>query len=75
MSIYVPSQREIIQELREENFEMQKEIDNLVKQRDEAMDKADENADSFHRAMRCADYWETCCTELQKIVDKLSKKE
>ena len=65
--------REQVQDLREEKSEMQNEINILVKQRDDAMDKSEENADKFFRAMRCADYWETCCGELQKIVDKLSK--
>ena len=38
MSIYSPSLREQLQELKEENSEMQNEIDFLVEQRDKAME-------------------------------------
>ena len=38
MAHYVPSLREQVQDLREENSEMQREIDLLVEQRDRAME-------------------------------------
>ena len=56
-NIYVPSLREQLQELREENSEMQKQIDALVEQRDRAMDRAGGLADKLQKTLNLVDYW------------------
>ena len=42
--------REQVQNYREENYEMQREIDTLVKTRDEAMDTVRRGTDAVNRA-------------------------
>ena len=75
MSIYVPSLREKLQELREENSEMWKEID-LVEQRDNAMkqnervakvvqEKAAELRESVNKLAGMANYWQARYMELE----------
>ena len=70
MSIYVPSQREIIQNLRQEISEMQKEIDALVEQRDRAMDRADGLSEKLQKALNIVDYWTVRCNELKEQLEK-----
>ena len=65
MAIYVPSLREQLQEHREENSVMQKEID-LVEQRDRAMDRADGLANKLQKALNIVDYWVVRYEELKK---------
>ena len=66
MSIYVPSLREQLPEIREENSEMQNEIDLLVEQKDRAMDRAEGLANKLQNALNIVDYWVVRYEELKR---------
>ena len=62
MSINVPTIHEELQFYREENYELQLEIDKLVSERDEAME-------AVEKWKNMALYWETRYTELDSMCE------
>ena len=53
---------------------MQKEIDELVKQKSDAMDRADAVVDRLHRALNLLDRWEALFNNLKVGVKEIKNK-
>ena len=60
--------REELQEARETISEMQKTIDDLVSQRDQAMDDIEELLPQYEHYRRLAEYWQARCEENEQNV-------